>query len=182
MDEMFWERVAQRRARNAARPWWQKLLITLVPVTLGLACAANFRAGDNPAKREQAAAQSACGTVDPSAVSVLFDAPGAALQEAPPQRSTAMTVHSCAVTAPGGLRLQIDLAVRRGAVHDDALLAMALSHQTVYSVEGTDGVLTAAKRSGDLTYLVTLTGSADGPAPLPQDQLTALAALVTDEL
>ncbi|MEV4515793.1 hypothetical protein AB0K00_43420 [Dactylosporangium sp. NPDC049525] len=182
MDELFWERVAQRRARSAARPRWQKLLIALAPPVLVLACYANFRAGDTPATPEPATARSACGYVDPAAISALFDAPGPALEEAAPQRSTAVTVHSCLITAPAGLRLRLDLAVRQGAVNDDALLAMALTNQTVYSVEGTDGVLTAAKRSGNRTYVVTLTGSAAGPVPLPQDKLTTLSTLITDDL
>jgi hypothetical protein len=186
VDEMFWERVAQRRARNAARPWWQKLLIALVPVVLGLACVANFRAGDTPAAKP--AARSACGYLDPSAVAAALGTPGAALREAPAQRDAAMTVYSCLVTAPAGLRLRLDLAVRQGAVHDEALLAMALTHQAVYSTEGTDGVLTAAKRSGNFTYVVTLTGSAaageasPAPVPLAEDELTTLAALVTRKL
>ncbi|GAB3828215.1 hypothetical protein GCM10027610_012710 [Dactylosporangium cerinum] len=179
---MFWERVAQRRARSAARPRWQKVLIALAPPVLVLACYANFRAGATPAAQKPAAVQSACGYVEPSAVSALFDAPDASLGETPPQRQAATTVHTCVITAPSGLRLQLDLAVRQGAVNDDALLAMALTHQTVYQAEGVDGVLTAAKRSGNVTYVVTLTGSTAGTTPLPEDKLITLSDLVTGNL
>lgn len=178
----FWERVAERRARNAARPWWQKVLIGLVPVVLVAACYANFRAGDDHGTVEPAAVRSACGYVDLSAVSGLFDAPDASFDEAEPQRLGAATVYSCVITSPAGLRLRLDLGVQQGTVNDTALVAMALTNQKVYTTEGSDGVLTAAKRSGKMMYTVTIIGSASGPAPLPEDKLGTLSTLVTNRL
>ncbi|MGI5240421.1 hypothetical protein [Dactylosporangium sp. CA-139066] len=183
--ELFSERLAARRARNAARPWWQKLLIVLVPCVLGIACYANLHVDDNaPSSSKPAAVHSACGYVDEHGLAALFGSPAPALVEQPRVQTGSVTTYSCLMQSDPAMRLRLDLGVHQGTVGPaDPLLLMALSNQVEYSVDGTDGVLSAAKRSSGTLYSVRLSGSSGTPAvPLTQERLQTLATPIIGKL
>ncbi|MFG2044546.1 hypothetical protein [Dactylosporangium sp. NPDC048998] len=183
--ELFSERLAAQRERNAARPRWQKLLIVLVPFVLGVACYANLRVDDNASSSPKpAAVHSACGYVDERGLAALFDAPAPTLVEQPRVQTGGVTMYSCLIQSDPALRLRLDLGVHRGTVGPhDPLLVMALGNLVEYSVDGTDGVLSAAKRSNGTMYSIRLSGSSGTPAePLTQERLQALAMSITSKL
>ncbi|MET7393814.1 hypothetical protein ABZS66_10010 [Dactylosporangium sp. NPDC005572] len=183
--ELFSERLAAQRERNAARPGWQRLLVVLVPLVLGVACYANLRVDDNASPSSKpAAVRSACSYVDARGLVALFGSPAPALVEQPRVQTDSVTTYSCLMQSEPALRLRLDLGVHQGSFGPvDPLIVMALSNQVEYSVDGTDGVLRAAKRSTGTLYSISLSGSSGAPAvPLTQERLQALATSITGKL
>ncbi|MEV4137290.1 hypothetical protein AB0J72_34585 [Dactylosporangium sp. NPDC049742] len=184
--ELLAERVAAARERRKARPAWQKVLITVAAVVLGFACSYNLSVDDNAARPAKPAAEvrDACGHVDGRALATLFETPLPAVTERPRVEVGGVVTYSCLVESDPGLRLRLDLSVQHGRARtDDPLFLMSLANQSMYSVDGTDGVLTAAKRQNGSLFGITLTGSSGAPpVPLTEERLRAVAAAVGDTL
>ncbi|WP_344498967.1 hypothetical protein [Dactylosporangium maewongense] len=184
--ELLTERIAAARERRRARPTWQKVLFTVAAVVLGFACSYNLSVDDNAARPSKPAAEvrDACGHVDGQALATLFETPLPAVTERPRAEAGGVVTYSCLVESDPGLRLRLDLSVQHGRARaDDPLLLMSVTKQTVYSVDGTDGVLTAAKQSNGTLFGFTLTGSSGAPpVPLTEERLRAVAAAVGDTL
>lgn len=184
----FRDRAKAQLARAQARPSWQKRLVALIPVVIFVAVHAAAHAvvhaedGVSSAPPKPAAVRSACGYIDRELISTLFAAPDPTLTEDSRQLGIGFTRYICLVTTEAKVSLRLDLDAYAGTpAPGNDLLALALTHETSYSVEGTDGVLVAAKRSVAILYAVTLTGSS-GAGPAPEDKLVQLAFSVTSAL